>query len=114
MLHQKYQSNPIAYCRDVLGIRQLWKLQEDLLTACPIAIKERKQIYLASGHSLGKDYIVAAVGLWFLQTYIPSIVIETGPTDRQVKQIMWKETISHWMNKKIDQAKKNLDNLPKD
>lgn len=102
ILHQRYQANPIAYCREVLGIQQLWKLQEDLLKACPIAIKERKEIYVASGHSLGKDYIVAAIGLWFLQTQIPSIVIETGPTDRQVKQIMWKETQGHWLNKKID------------
>jgi len=85
-----------------LGIQKLWKLQEDLLAACPVAIKERKQIYVASGHSLGKDYISAAIGLWYLQTHIPSIVIQTAPTDRQVKSIMWKETLTHWLNKKID------------
>lgn len=101
-LHQKYLNNPIIYCKEVLGVQQLWKLQEDLLNTCPVAIKERKQIYLASGHSLGKDYISAAISLWYLQTHIPSIVIQTAPTDRQVKAIMWKETQTHWLNKKVD------------
>src|SRR3990167_1006096 len=98
----RYQSDPISYCKDVLGIRQTWELQDDLLRACNRAIKEHKHIYLASGHSLGKDYITAAISLWFLQTFIPSIVIQTAPTDRQTKSIMWKETMSHWGHRKID------------
>lgn len=90
------------YCKEVLGIQQTWRLQDELLTACTRAVKEHKPIYIGSGHALGKDYISAGISLWFLQTFIPSIVIQTGPTDRQVKQIMWKETSSHWQNKKID------------
>jgi hypothetical protein len=97
-----YQSNPLEYCGDVLGIEMTWKLQRDMLDACLVALKERRHIYVASGHSLGKDYICAAIGLWFLQTHVPSNVILTGPTDRQVKNVMWKETLSHWNNKKID------------
>lgn len=29
--------------------------------------------------------------MWFLKTYIPSIVLTTAPTDRQVRRIIWKE-----------------------
>ena len=85
-------------------------MQEDLLNACCVAIKEHKSIYLASGHALGKDYISAAISLWFLQTFIPSIVIQTAPTDRQTKRIMWGETQRHWNNRKIDLGGKAFTN----
>ncbi len=96
----RWKLSPRNYCRDVLGIPKLWKLQDQLLDCLPDAIKERKSIYVASGHSLGKDYICAAIALWFLQCFRPSNVILTGPTDRQVKNIQWKETLGHWNNKK--------------
>ncbi len=86
----------------VLGIKQIWKLQEDLLNVLPIAIKEHKSIYIASGHALGKDYMAAAISQWFLHCYSPSKVIQTAPTDRQVKKVMWAETLGHWNNKKMD------------
>jgi len=98
----RYQSDPVAYCREVLGVKQTWQLQDELLQGCNRAIKEHRHIYLASGHSLGKDYITAAISLWFLQTFIPSIVIQTAPTDRQTKSIMWKETVGHWQRKQVD------------
>lgn len=77
-------------------------MQAQLLDTCPRAIRERKHIYVASGHSLGKDYICGAIGLWFLHSYQPSIVIQTAPTDRQVKKIMWGETQSHWNGRKLN------------
>jgi hypothetical protein len=76
-------------------------LQEDLLLCLHRAITERKPIYIGSGHSLGKDYICAAAGLWFLDTFTPSIVILTAPTDRQVQKIMWGETLNKWNKRKI-------------
>jgi hypothetical protein len=33
---------------------------------------------------------------------MPSIVIQTAPTDRQTKMIMWADTIHHWNNRKVD------------
>lgn len=113
-----FREAPVDYLGDVLGIKRIWrkpgdldaypgepaiwKLQEQILLSCPRAIKERKAIYIASGHSLGKDYIAGAIALWFLQTYIPSLVVETGPTSRQVEDIMWKETQGHWGRKLIN------------
>ena len=113
-----YQADPMLYFSEVLGISRvwrkpgdldaypgepaLWRLQEDLLKACPRAMRDRKPIYIASGHSLGKDFVCGGAALWFLQSFRPSIVIETAPTDRQVKDIMWKETRWHWERKKIN------------
>lgn len=97
-----WKSHPESYCKNVLGLKQTWELQDDLFRVIPTAIKEHKPIYIGSGHSLGKDYICAAISLWFLHTYKPSIVVQTAPTDRQVKKIMWADTLTHWKNKKMD------------
>lgn len=97
-----WRESPITYFKQVLGVQATWELQDQLLSACPRAIKEHKHIYIGSGHSLGKDWTCGGIGLWFLHCYKPSIVILTGPTDRQVKKVMWGETMSHWRNKKID------------
>jgi len=101
-LLNRWRKDPKTYIDEVLGIEAIWKLQADVLNVCPIAIKEHKPIYIASGQSLGKDYICSAISLWFLHCYCPSIVIQTAPTDRQVKKIMWGETLARWHNKKID------------
>lgn len=98
----RWRQAPEEFCREVLGIKQLWKLQIDLLAVLNRAIKENKPIFIGSGHSLGKDHINAAIGLWFLHTFRPSIVIETAPTYRQVEEIQWKETNVHWNNRTID------------
>lgn len=97
-----WRDHPQRYFRDVLGVEKIWRLQDELLAACPRAINERKHIYIASGHSLGKDYCCGGIALWFLHCYGPSIVIETAPTDRQVKKVMWGETMRHWNNRKVD------------
>ncbi len=99
---KRWQAKPEDYCTEVLGVKDIWRLQKELLACLHRAIAERKPIYMASGHSLGKDYISAAIGLWFLQTFIPSQVLLTGPTERQVEKIMWKETMTHWNSRKIN------------
>jgi len=98
----KWRSKPQSYLKEVLGVGAIWKLQDQLLSALPRAIEEGKPIYIGSGHSLGKDYICAAISLWFLHCFSPSNVIQTAPTDRQVKKIMWGETLGHWHKRKID------------
>jgi hypothetical protein len=97
-----WKNDTRIYFRDVLGVDKIWRLQDELLLACPRAIKEHKHIYIASGHSLGKDWTCGGIALWFLHCYSPSIVIETAPTDRQVKKVMWGETMAHWHNKVVD------------
>lgn len=98
----KWRNKPETYLSNVLGIEKIWRLQSEVLAACPVALKEGKHIYIASGHSLGKDYICAAISLWFLHCYSPSKVIQTAPTDRQVRKIMWGETSGHWNKRVID------------
>ena len=101
-LISEWQETPQTFLSDVLGVESIWRMQDELLTILPKAIKEHKSIYIGSGHSLGKDYICAAIALWFLFTRYKSKVVLTAPTERQVKKVMWGEVLSHWKRKKID------------
>ena len=98
----RWKADPKFFIKNILGVEQTWKLQDELATAIPTAIKEHKSIYIGSGHALGKDYYCSAISLWFLNTYKNSIVIQTASTDRQVKKVMWGDTLHHWNNKKVD------------
>lgn len=99
---EDWKKNPLRFVKNILNVKQTWKLQDNLLASLPVAIEQKKQIYVASGHSLGKDFICGTIGPWFLHCYRPSIVVLTAPTDRQVKSIMWKETLGHWNNRTVD------------
>lgn len=98
----QWRESPLLYLNEQLGIKNIWGMQEDLLADCKRAIAEHKPIYLGSGHALGKDFICSAIACWFLDCYTPSTVVLTGPTDRQVKNIMWSECLSKWNNRKFN------------
>lgn len=57
---------------------------------------------------MGKSAIAGIAALWFMETFEPAVVITTAPTERQVKQILWRE-IRYWHNK----AKYTLDGMPR-
>lgn len=100
-LTQRWRADPMKYMDECLGIEKIWKLQQELINVLNRAIKENKPIFIASGHALGKDYICGAIANWFLDCFIPSKVVLTAPSDRQVKRIMWAETLGHFNHKKV-------------
>ncbi|MBA7537761.1 hypothetical protein ES705_30030 [subsurface metagenome] len=66
---------------------------------------ETIQVYrrtsVSSGHARGKDYVAAVASLCFLYLNIPSKVIETAPTMRQVVDIMMSEITKIHLHAKI-------------
>lgn len=100
-LTNRWHDYPLQYFDECLTVEAIWRLQRELIEACPRAIAERKPIFIGSGHSLGKDYICGGIANWFLDCFIPSKVILTAPSDRQVKLIMWAETLGHFNRKKV-------------
>ena len=91
-----WRSEPERYFRDYLKVEKLWDGETAMLEAIPICIEEHKDLVVASGHSLGKDFIGGGLVPYFLQVWGPCIVITTAPTDRQVKKIMWGEIHGHY------------------
>jgi hypothetical protein len=66
------------------------KVLYDIATHDRIAVK--------SGHGVGKTKLAAIVALYFKYCYWPSTVLTTAPTERQVKNQLWKEIRFLWMH----------------
>lgn len=86
-LIERWQREPLTWLRDVLGGPQPWGRQAEIIEAIP----KYAEVDVASGHSIGKDWLSARIALWWLFTRPNSIVITTAPTERQVKTILWGE-----------------------
>ena len=79
--------------------------QVRLLRALPECILDRKPLVVPSGHAMGKDFLISGRGtLWFVECFAPCKVIMTGPTDRQVREIMWAELEKAYNNRVIKDA----------
>jgi len=100
-LISSWKNSPELYFEQALGIDNLWDGERAILRAVPVAIKEKKNIVVPSGHSLGKDFVCGGLVPYFLQVYGPCVVITTAPTGRQVDSVMWGEIESRYNSAKI-------------
>src|SRR5690554_4132377 len=77
---------PDVWVQEVTGEKP-WTKQTEILRALAV----HRRIAVASCNSAGKSWLAARAVAWFLNTYYPSQVVTTAPTDRQVRRILWKE-----------------------
>lgn len=96
---KQLQTDPTYFLKLELGINKIWDGQKDILKK----IASYNRVSVASGHALGKDYITAAIILWFLYCFPPAIVIATAPSARQVEKVIWGE-----LGEKFNNAKRPL------
>src|SRR3990172_2152224 len=89
------QDSPRFFFEHVLGAT-LDEQQIQVVDAFP----HHRRLAVKSGHSAGKDFLAARLALWFHITHYPSIVVLTGPTDRQVHHVVWGEIKSAYLNAK--------------
>ena len=70
-----------------------WNKQREILTA----IRDHRFVAVRSCNAFGKAYAAALAILWWLMTHGEALVITTAPSDRQVKETIWREikTIHH-------------------
>ena len=105
-LIKQWASNIPLYLKEQLRLKYpIWSGQKKVIDAVPRAIAEHKPIFIGSGHSMGKDFIGGCLANWGLDTMVPSKVILTAPTDRQVKHIMWAETLGRYNEKLVKYGK---------
>lgn len=78
--------HPDKWAEDVLGAH-LDPIQCDSL----IAVRDYARVDLKSGNGVGKTYYAAVCALWFLYCRIPSTVVITSSTDRQLWRQFWPE-----------------------
>lgn len=103
----RWRNDPVLYCVERLGIQNIPQIPHEcrMLRALPESILDRKPIVVPSGHAMGKDYTISGcASLWFAECFGPCKVIMTGPTDRQVREIMWAELERAYNNRTIKDA----------
>lgn len=83
---QQIESDPEGFLRNILG-DDPWQKQVDIINS----VRENTSTVVKSCHGPGKSWLAARVALWFLFAYPHSLVITTAPTNRQVKNILWRE-----------------------
>lgn len=81
-----YADDPKGYISEVLKLT-LTPDMESVLDA----LQSHRKVLASAGHSVGKSTLGAALVNWWFDTRKPSICLTTAPTDRQVKDILWKE-----------------------
>ena len=91
----KYQSDPVMWAKDVLGIH-LWSKQREVLEM----LESRDHTAVRSCHGSGKSLLASVIACWWISTRPlgEAIVVTTAPTFAQVHAILWEEIRKHHIN----------------
>ncbi|MXX98303.1 MAG: hypothetical protein F4Y58_00120, partial [Gammaproteobacteria bacterium] len=93
-----YKNDPVGFVEQVLGHPPPYDKQRDILRT--VADERRTSVVGANGS--GKDWAAARTILWWLATRQRAIAVATGPTQRQVEQIVWRELRAAWKASQVD------------
>ena len=78
--------DPVTFVREVLRENPYDK-QEEILKA----VARGRRVSVVGCNGSGKDWAAARAVLWWIHSRSPAKVIVTGPTSRQVDDIVWNE-----------------------
>jgi hypothetical protein len=107
--YPEYAADPVGFCRDVLGegvtvddvlagkapaANAPWGAQVDIMEG----IRDYRRVIVRASNGVGKTHIAARVGLWWLYSHVPSIVITTAPKASQVRDLVWGRWRSAYAN----------------
>ncbi|MDA1257975.1 MAG: hypothetical protein O3C10_09065 [Chloroflexi bacterium] len=83
---ENWAADPVGFVRGCLGA-SLWDGQVEILEA----VRDHVRVAVRSCNGSGKSYAAAHVVLWWLMAFPESMVITTAPTERQVREVLWRE-----------------------
>lgn len=101
---KRIREDPVYFVRDYLG-SEPWPKQAEILEA----VRDNKEVAVASCHAAGKSWISARAVLWFNYTHKLSRVVTTAPTFDQVKDILWQEIRLAYASSRVELGGKLLD-----
>ena len=78
--------DPVDFVRRVLK-EEPYEKQIEILEA----VRDARRVSVVGCNGSGKDWAAARVVLWWLYSHYPAKAIVTGPTSRQVDDIVWNE-----------------------
>ena len=80
------RTDPINFASNILNVKP-WDKQKQILNA----IAANRSVAVRSCNGAGKTFTAAITILWWLMSYDNAIVITTAPSERQVREILWRE-----------------------
>ena len=80
------RTDPINFACNILGVKP-WDKQRHILDA----IAHNRSVAVRSCNGAGKTFTAAVTILWWFMSYDNAIVITTAPSERQVREILWRE-----------------------
>lgn len=86
----RYGQDPVSYARDVLNVTW-WHKQEEIARSL---LTPPYRTLVKACHNVGKTFLGGSLVNWWYDCHDPSIALTTAPTDRQVKDLLWKEVRS--------------------
>lgn len=87
----RYADDPVGFIRDVLG-GEPWSGQIEIAQSG----RDHPLTAVRSCNAAGKDWVSAALALWWVYAR-GGLVLLTGPTERQVREIVMSEVARFWM-----------------
>ena len=81
-----FRKSPSKFAKHILGVEP-WAKQSEILDA----ISANRKVAVRSCNGAGKTFTAAIATLWWLMSYDNAIVITTAPSERQVKELLWRE-----------------------
>lgn len=108
--HVEYQSDPIGWARDKLGIPEhtirwsmcagydehAWDGTRDPLVVISESLVAGRHVGVESATGTGKSYWAAVLTLWFLACFPDSRVYSYAPKEDQLRLYMWAEIHDLW------------------
>jgi hypothetical protein len=84
----EYRNEPLRFVREILGgAGEPYEKQEQMLAA----VARERRVSVVGCNGSGKDWTAARIVLWWVETRARSKVIVTGPTQRQVEEVVWRK-----------------------
>ena len=83
---EQYEGDAIGFFSEVLKSEPYDK-QVEILDA----VSQRRRVSVVGCNGSGKDWTAGRIVLWWMHTRSPSKAVVTGPTTRQVNDIVWSE-----------------------
>lgn len=82
-----YADDPAGYARDILGVRW-WQKQIEIAES--LLLPPYRTLVKAC-HKVGKTHLGGGLVNWWYDSFDPGLALTTAPTDRQVRDLLWKE-----------------------
>lgn len=85
--YTSYQHDPVGYAKDILGV-SWWHQQRQIAEAL---LRPPHRVLVKASHKVGKTHLAGGLVNWWFDSFKPGITLTTAPTDRQVRDLLWKE-----------------------